>query len=103
MSVKNLTDLQQDINVKTVHPDYKAEIVDIIRGNLTPGLKRDRLLTYHENDIAVALELLTADERSRLYCLLDAQMLANIFEYSDHPSQYINELGIKTSGGFVAL
>ena len=57
MSVKNLTDLQQDINVKTVHPDYKAEIVDIIRGNLTPGLKRDRLLTYHENDIAVALEL----------------------------------------------
>ena len=55
MSVKNLTDLQQDINVKTVHPDYKAEIVDIIRGNLTPGLKRDRLLTYHENDIAVAL------------------------------------------------
>ena len=56
MSVKNLTDLQQDINVKTVHPDYKAEIVDIIRGNLTPGLKRDRLLTYHENDIAVALE-----------------------------------------------
>lgn len=95
MSVKNLTDLQQDINVKTVHPDYKAEIVDIIRGNLTPGLKRDRLLTYHENDIAVALELLTADERSRLYCLLDAQTLANIFEYSDHPSQYINELGIQ--------
>lgn len=95
MSVKNLTDLQQDNNQKSIHPDYQAEIVDIIRSNLTPGLKREKFLAYHENDIAVALEQLTADERGRLYCLLDAETLANIFEYSDNPSQYINELGIQ--------
>ena len=95
MSVKNLTDLQQDNNQKSIHPDYQAETVDIIRSNLTPGLKREKLLAYHENDIAVALEQLTADERGRLYCLLDAETLANIFEYSDNPSQYINELGIQ--------
>ena len=79
----------------TIHPDYKTEIVEILRTNLTPRLKKERILAYHENDIAVALEMLTADERSRLYFLLDGETLANIFEYSDHQSRYINELGIQ--------
>ena len=79
----------------TIHPDYKTEIVEILRSNLTPRLKKERILAYHENDIAVALEMLTADERSRLYFLLDGETLANIFEYSDHQSRYINELGIQ--------
>lgn len=95
MSVKNLTEVQQDNNLKSVHPDYQAEIVEIIRSNLTPGLKREKLLSYHENDLAVALEQLTADERGRLYCLMDAETLANIFEYADNPGQYMKELGIQ--------
>ena len=30
----------------TIHPDYKREIADIIKSNLTPHLTRERLLDY---------------------------------------------------------
>ena len=80
---------------KGVHPDYKQEIAEIVRGNLAPKLKKEKILSYHENDIEEALALLTADERARLYCLLDAETLADIFEYSEDPGMYVKELNIR--------
>ena len=41
--------------VITQHPDYRTEIADILRSNLTPRKMQERLLQYHENDIAAAL------------------------------------------------
>lgn len=70
------------------------KIVDILRSNLTPKLKQNRIMAYHENDIAAALEILTSDERCRLYHILDTATLANVLEYSENPTTYINELGI---------
>lgn len=77
------------------HPDYKMEIVEILRSNLTPGLIKKRILDYHENDIAAALELLKKEERIRFYSILDAETLANILEYSEDLNMYIGELSVR--------
>lgn len=69
--------------------------MEILRSNLSPGLMRERLLTYHENDIAAALELLKKDDRNRLYIILDTATLANILEYSGRLYEYIGELSIR--------
>lgn len=79
----------------TQHPDYKREIVEILRSNLTPGLMRERILDYHENDIAAALELLKKDERIRFYSILDIETLANVLEYSGQLNEYIGELSVR--------
>ncbi len=77
------------------HPDYKNEIAALIRSGLAPKPMRERLLDYHENDMAMALELLTRDERKKMYGLLDTATLANVFEYADEPQQYLAELTIR--------
>ena len=66
-----------------MQPDYKSEVVQIIRSNLSPKVMMDKILDYHENDIAAALPLLTKEERSKLYSLLDMDALSAVFEYTD--------------------
>ena len=78
-----------------MHPDYKHEICAVIRSGLAPKPMRDKLLDYHENDIAMALELLETEERRRIYGILDTETLANIFEYSDDPNLYLGELSLR--------
>lgn len=75
--------------------DYRAEIAGVIRSNLTPGRMRERILSYHENDAAEALEMLTREERGKLYNILDTASLAGILEYADRPLDYIRELGVR--------
>lgn len=77
------------------HPDYSNEILGIVHSNLAPKLLKEKLLAYHENDIAAALELMGRDERGRLYSILDSETLAAILEYSDNLKEYMSELGIK--------
>lgn len=77
------------------HPDYRSELVEIIRSNLAPKLLREKLLGYHENDVAAALEFLKKEERSRLYTILDPDSLADILEYTDERDIYIGEMGIR--------
>ena len=37
-------------------PDYTTEIVEILKSNLTPKALKDKIMDYHENDIAAAME-----------------------------------------------
>lgn len=98
MMIKNngTNDMVTENTVLVQHPDYKAEIIEILRSNLAPKLKQEKLSTYHENDIAAALDLLNRDERGRLYRILDIDTLASVLEYSENMNSYINELSIKT-------
>ena len=84
-----------DAAVITQHPDYRTEIADILRSNLTPRKMQERLLQYHENDIAAALELLKKDERMRLYSILQTDMLASVLEYAGLLGDYMGELSIR--------
>lgn len=81
--------------VNAQHPDYKTEIAKILRSNLAPNLIQASILTYHENDIAAALELLKKEERNKLYNILDMPTLANVLEYSGKTNEYIQELNIR--------
>lgn len=74
---------------------YSLEIAELIRSNLTPKRMQEQLSSYHENDIASALELLTKSERTKLYQILDSDTLASILEYSDHIAEYVQELSIR--------
>ena len=56
---------------------------------------RDRILDYHENDIAAALDLLKKEERRKLYSMLDTAVLSNVLEYSENRDIYIGELDIR--------
>ncbi|MBQ7372830.1 MAG: magnesium transporter, partial [Blautia sp.] len=85
-------------------PDYEREIIDIIRSNDSPRLLRDKLEDYHENDIAAILSRLTLAERKRLYRILSASTLSEIFEYSDEEeaSQYLNEMDAKKAAAILS-
>lgn len=93
MNVRN--DISNENSVIVQHPDYKTEIIQILRSNFTPKLMREHILDYHENDIAAAMELMNKDERKRFYSILDTMTLADILEYSEQRDEYISELSIR--------
>ena len=72
--------------------DYKSEIIQIIRSDLSVLDMTEELSKYHENDIASALEDLQESERQKLYEALDVNALAGIFEYVDELIDYLAEL-----------
>ena len=74
---------------------YVEELIASIRGNLSREELIDRLFDYHDNDIAEALELLTPEERKRLYSALGAERVAEIFAYLDDGDIYLKELSLK--------
>lgn len=76
--------------------DYQKELVDIIRSNASPKKIKEKVLDYHENDIAAVLELLTAEERQKLYRMLDTELLADVFDYlEDDAAIYFQELNAR--------
>lgn len=77
------------------HPDYQHELIDIIRSNLPPKALKQKLLDYHENDMAAVLESLSRDERLKIYNILDPETLSDILEYTDDFGMYFKELGTK--------
>ena len=74
------------------HPDYAQELEAIIRSDLPDPEKREKLEDYHYNDIADAIVNLTPDERRKLYRLLGAEEVSEIFAYLDDASGFIEEL-----------
>ena len=76
-------------------PDYQQELIGIIRSNLPPKALKEKLLDYHENDIATVLELLSKDERMKIYNILDPAALSDILEYAEDFGTYFKELSTK--------
>ena len=56
-------------NLIQVRPDYALEVLNLIKGSLSPKLMKEKLLSYHESDIADCLKYLKKDDRFRLYSL----------------------------------
>ena len=75
-------------------PNYAEELLKIIQSPLKNEVLLDRLNDYHERDIADALELLSPQQRKKLYPVLGAERLAEIFSYLETPTQYLSELSI---------
>ena len=83
------------------HPDYANELEQIIRSGIPDDEMRERLADYHYNDIADVLSRLTADERKRLYYLLGAEEVSEIFAYLDDASDFIEELSPESAAHIV--
>ena len=88
--MENKTELMQ-----LRHPDYDRELTELVRSNLSPKAFREKLLDYHENDIAAALKTLTPAERQRIYHALDAAELSAVLEYAEPMTAYLNELSLR--------
>lgn len=73
------------------------EIVALIRGEMPAKQLREKLEDYHESDIADAIELITKEERTKLYHILGAEKASDIFAYLEDPEEFINELDIKSA------
>lgn len=71
---------------------YVQEIIDLIRRERKEEGLLKQLERYHENDIAEALELLTGEERKRLYRILGPERISEIFSYLDDASSYLEEM-----------
>ena len=87
--------MEEKNGMGAIHRDYATEIAELIQSNLAPNAIRERLLDYHENDIALALALLSQSKRSKLYSILPLSTLADVLEYTDEPAPYLNELTIR--------
>ena len=74
---------------------YVEELIEIIRAGLSREELVDWLFDYHDNDIADSLELLTPEERKRLYSALGAERVAEIFAYLDDGDVYLKKLSLK--------
>jgi len=83
--------------------NYSKELAAFIRSGLSKEELRKRLSNYHENDIADALERLTAAERKRLYQILGVQRIAEILSYVDDPEIYFKELTIANAAKVISL
>ena len=58
-----------------------SELAELFRSEKTDEEILDFLLNYHKNDIADMMAGMTEEERKRLYHLLGAQKVAEIFKY----------------------
>lgn len=85
-------------------PNYKEEIITIIRSNSSPKVLRDNMEDYHENDIAEILSLLTIQERKKLFRILDVSMLSGVFEHTpeDVASQYLSEMDLRKAASIIS-
>lgn len=76
-------------------PDYRQELISIIKSNISPKKLKENLLNYHENDIADVLGLLTHDERMKLYQILGSETLSDILSYCEDIGVYFKELSVR--------
>lgn len=86
-------------------PDYEAEILAILDSDAKPSELRERLDDYHENDIASILEQLDRDARRRLFMVLSAERISEVFSHveEDDIRHYIVEIGAEKTAEIMAL
>ena len=75
--------------------DFSSEVVALIRSDLTPKKMRERIEDYHEKDIAMAMDELSADENKKLFRLLTIETLVNVLEYSEDIAAHFAMLSIR--------
>lgn len=74
---------------------YAQEIIDLLRSGISNEELKEKLDDYHENDIAEAFELVTPEERKRLFSLFDEDKISDIFSYIEDLEPYLEELDLK--------
>ena len=68
------------------------EIIDLLRSDMGAEQLIETLDDYHENDIAEAYEALDTEDRQRLFGILGAERLSEIFPYIEDVGEYLTEI-----------
>ena len=86
------------------YQDYRAEILGIVRSNASPGIMRNKLEDYHENDLADVFPDLSVAERRKLCRILNLDMLADIFEYIDEKqaAEYLDDMDVRKAAAILS-
>ena len=86
------------------YQDYRAETLGIVRSNASPGIMRNKLEDYHENDLADVFPDLSVAERRKLCRILNLDMLADIFEYIDEKqaAEYLDEMDVRKAAAILS-
>ena len=71
---------------------YFDEIMEILNSNLSNAEKREKILQYHENDIADVLDELEQDNRNKLYEILGNEALGEVLLYADDIGEVVEDL-----------
>lgn len=83
--------------------DYVLELKKILQSTLSDVEKKNRIIKYHDSDIADCLETLSKDERLKLYKILGKEILASVFSYFDDVNTYIDELTLEEAADIIEL
>lgn len=81
--------------IPAVLPDYQAELLTLIRSTLSPKALKDRVTNYHASDLADSFPLMGIEDRKKLYRILDAQELSDVFEYLEDAVTHYAELSFR--------
>lgn len=87
--------------MNTVHTNYVDEIVKLIQSARNPGIFLEIYDTYHDNDIAEALEFLSKEERTALYNALGTERISEIFAYLEDAAPYFEEVELETAAEII--
>ena len=79
-------------NKELLEENITSEIIDLLRSNLSAEELMEALDDYHENDIAEAYESLDTEDRKRLFGILGAERLSEIFPYIEDVGEYLTEI-----------
>lgn len=82
-------------------PDYVEELVELIRSGKEQKTIADELTNYHDNDISMALDELSENERKVLYSILGIERVSEIFTYLDEPGKYLDEVGLEKAADII--
>lgn len=82
--------------------DHSGEILTLIRSHMTPAKLLKKLSDFHERDIAEVFPHLSAEERKRLYLILDTCTLADILEYCEDAETFLQELSPSTQAAILS-
>ena len=80
-------------------PDYAEQIAEMVKGDLSPKTIQERLDSYHDGDIANAVQLLELSGRTRLFRAMEPEKLADVFEYIEPESaaEYLEQMDVTKS------
>lgn len=81
--------------------DYVEELQAILSSNLTDSEKKEKILQYHENDIADMLEELDSNQRAILYKLLGDENLAEVLSYAEDVEELVEELSVEHAADII--
>ena len=81
--------------------DYISEIVELVRERKDTQSLLEALESYHENDIAEALESLTREERIALYTAMGVERVSEVFAYLEDATAYFEEIELEKAAEII--